>query len=40
MVEQSSTIEVYQFHVWWREMNPLIWRRLLVCNDSSIADLY
>jgi Plasmid pRiA4b ORF-3-like protein len=39
MGEQSSTIEVYQLHVWLREITPLIWRRLLVRSDSSIADL-
>jgi hypothetical protein len=40
MVEQSSTLEVYQLHVWLREITPLIWRRLLVGSDSTIADLH
>jgi Plasmid pRiA4b ORF-3-like protein len=40
MVQQSSTIEVYQLHVWLREITPLIWRRLLVRSNSTIADLH
>ena len=30
--------EVYQLHVWLREINPMIWRRLLVRSDSTIVD--
>jgi hypothetical protein len=40
MVEQSSIREVYQLHVWLREITPLIWRRLVVRSDSTIADLH
>lgn len=29
--------EVYQLHVWVREMSPMIWRRLLVRSDSTIG---
>jgi hypothetical protein len=32
--------EVYQLHVWVREMSPMIWRRLLVRSDSMIGDLH
>jgi Plasmid pRiA4b ORF-3-like protein len=32
--------DVYQLHVWLREISPMIWRRLLVRSDSSIADLH
>jgi hypothetical protein len=32
--------EVYQLHVWVREISPMIWRRLLVRSDSTIADLH
>jgi Plasmid pRiA4b ORF-3-like protein len=32
--------EVYQLHVWLREISPLIWRRLLVRSDSTITDLH
>jgi hypothetical protein len=35
---QSS--EIYQFHVWLRGISPLIWRRLLLRADQSIADLH
>ncbi len=36
----DSLVEVYQFHVWLREISPMIWRRVLVRSDSSIADLH
>ncbi len=36
----DSPVEAYQLHVWLREISPLIWRHLLVCSDSSIADLH
>ncbi|MGA2705335.1 MAG: plasmid pRiA4b ORF-3 family protein [Isosphaeraceae bacterium] len=32
--------EVYQFHVWIRQITPMIWRRLLVRSNSSLADLH
>src|SRR5438477_3271804 len=31
---------VYQLRVVLRGVSPLIWRRLLVCSDSTIADLH
>ena len=33
-------VEVYQLRVWLREISPVIWRRLLVRSDSTIADLH
>jgi len=30
---------IYQFYVWLRGISPLIWRRLLLRSDQSIADL-
>lgn len=33
-------VEIYQLHVWIRQISPMIWRRLLVRSDSSIADLH
>jgi hypothetical protein len=35
MVEPSSTVEVYQLHVWLREITPLIWRRLLGQQEGT-----
>jgi hypothetical protein len=32
--------EVYQLHVWIRQISPMIWRRLLVRSDSTVADLH
>ena len=40
MSEPSSIIEVYQLHVRLCEITPLIWRRVLVRSDSTIADLH
>ena len=37
----SETIPpVYQLHVWIRRIRPMIWRRLLVRNESTLADLH
>jgi Plasmid pRiA4b ORF-3-like protein. len=36
----SPTPEVYQLHVWLRQISPMIWRRLLVRSDSTLADLH
>jgi pRiA4b ORF-3-like protein len=32
--------EVYQLHVWIRQISPMIGRRLLVRSDSTLADLH
>ena len=37
---KSVDVEIYQLHQWIRQINPMIWRRLLVRSDSSIADLH
>jgi hypothetical protein len=39
-VEETNGVEAYQFHVWVRGISPMIWRRLLVRSDSTIADLH
>jgi hypothetical protein len=36
----SSEVEVYQIRVYLRQISPMIWRRLLVRGDSTIADLH
>jgi hypothetical protein len=36
----EATPEVYQFHVWIRHISPMIWRRLLVRSDSTLAALH
>ena len=38
--EPHAPVEVYQFRVYLREISPMIWRRLLVRSDSTIADLH
>ena len=37
---EPARVEVYQLRVWLREISPLIWRRLLVRSDSTVADLH
>jgi hypothetical protein len=32
--------EIYLLHVWIRQISPMIWRRLLVRGDSTLADLH
>jgi hypothetical protein len=39
-VRLMQVSEIYQFHAWLRGISPLIWRRLLVRPDQSVADLH
>lgn len=36
----SCRLPIYQFHAWLRGISPLIWRRLLVRSDQTVADLH
>jgi Plasmid pRiA4b ORF-3-like protein len=36
----ETALEVYQLHVWIRQISPMVWRRLLVRSDSTLADLH
>ena len=36
----ATDVEVFRLHVWIRQISPMIWRRLLVRSDSTIADLH
>jgi hypothetical protein len=36
----ETTPEVYQVHARIRQVSPMIWRRLLVRTDSTLADLH
>ena len=36
----AADVEIFRLHVWIRQISPMIWRRLLVRSDSSIADLH
>ena len=40
METSESAVEIYQLHVWIRQISPMIWRRLLVRSDSSIEDFH
>jgi hypothetical protein len=37
---EEQNVEVYRIHIWLRQISPMIWRRLLVRDDSTIADLH
>jgi len=39
-VEAVNGVEIYQIHVWIRHVSPMIWRRLLMRSDSTVADLH
>jgi len=39
-VLHDNTIEIYQLHIWIKGISPMIWRRLLVKSNSTIADLH
>lgn len=39
-MNQESSPEVYQLHVWIRQISPMIWRRLLLRSDSTLTDLH
>src|SRR5579859_5236078 len=36
----DSAIECYQLNIWLKHISPMIWRRVLVRSDSTIADLH
>jgi hypothetical protein len=40
MMTNGTSVEVYLLHAWIRHISPMIWRRLLVRSDSTIADLH
>ena len=31
---------IYKLHIWIRQISPMIWRRILVRSESSIAQLH
>jgi hypothetical protein len=37
---QDPATEVYLLYIWLRHINPLIWRRVLVRADNTLADLH
>ena len=40
MTKDKERVEVYQLRVYLRKVSPMIWRRLLVRSDSTIAELH
>ena len=40
MDKRQDTVKVYQFKVVLRDISPMVWRRLLVTDDTSMAQLH
>ena len=40
ILPQSSGLPIYQLYIWIHDIHPIIWRRILVCADSTIEDLH
>jgi hypothetical protein len=40
MMKPASLVDVYQLRVVIRGISPLIWRRLLLRSDATLADLH
>jgi hypothetical protein len=38
--KQQAAVKVYQLKVSLRDISPMIWRRLLVTSDTTIAQLH
>ena len=36
----ASEVVVHQFRIWLREISPMIWRRVLLRSDQTLADLH
>jgi len=39
-VIHDDSVEIYQIRIWIKGISPMIWRRLLIKNNSTIADLH
>jgi hypothetical protein len=40
MEPKEKLVEIYQLHIWLKHSSPMVWRRLLVRSDTTIADLH
>lgn len=40
MSQLTEPLSIYQLRITLREISPLIWRRLLVCSDTTLAHLH
>jgi hypothetical protein len=39
-VRMSNNLQVYQFKVYLKDINPMIWRRFLIQNNRTLKDLH
>jgi hypothetical protein len=40
VMTSQATPPIYKFHIWIHQINPMVWRRILVRSESSIAQLH
>ena len=40
MSQPTEPSSIYQLRIVLREISPLIWRRLLVCSDTTLAHVH
>jgi len=40
IVEPSNSVKIYQLRVSLTHISPMIWRRVLVRSDNTLADLH
>jgi hypothetical protein len=40
LTAKTAQIYLYQFHVLLHDVEPAVWRHLLVCGDATLADLH
>ena len=36
----TNQVSVYQLRIWLKGISPMIWRRILIRDDSTVADLH
>lgn len=39
-MSDSEQLVIYQLHIFILDISPMIWRRVKICSDSTIADLH
>jgi Plasmid pRiA4b ORF-3-like protein len=39
-MDKNPHPDVYQLHVWIRQISPMIWRRFLIRSDSTLTDIH
>lgn len=40
VMDATASATAYLFHAWIRGIHPMLWRRFLVADDSTLANLH